>query len=450
MDFGKGHTIYFLGIGGIGMSALARYFKHRGAVVVGYDRVATPLTTMLESEEMQIHYTDDPSFLPQTIDLVIYTPAIPADNNEFLTLKARGVTIKKRAEILGMLSETYYTIAIAGTHGKTTITAMTTHVLQAAGINLIGFIGGIANNFDNNLVFGDGEETVMVVEADEFDRSFLQLTPDIAVVSSVDADHLDVYGKQESVTEGFQLFVERLNDLGLLIYKNGLPLQTEHDSLTFGTDSKSDFYAENIHVENGKTIFTLCIPNKEKTVVKLPMAGTYNVLNALATAAVANEFDIKPNEIAQALETFKGVRRRFDIRVNSSNHSYIDDYAHHPEEIKAFLTAVREFYPDKKMTVVFQPHLFTRTHDFMNAFAESLSLADSLILLDIYPAREKPIEGISSKILLEKIELLEKQLCSKQELLNCVEKLKPELLITMGAGDIDCFVEPLEKMIAVW
>lgn len=450
MDFGKGHTIYFLGIGGIGMSALARYFKHRGALVAGYDRVATPLTKMLESEGMLVHYDDDSSLLPQTIDLVVYTPAVPVENNEFVALKARGVIMKKRAEVLGMLSEEYYTIAVAGTHGKTTITAMTAHVLKTAGIDLIGFIGGIANNFDSNLVFGNGEETVMVAEADEFDRSFLQLTPDIAVVSSTDADHLDIYGKQESVAEGFQLFVERINDVGLLVYKNGLQLQTKHESLTFGTNSEADIYAENIHVENGKTIFTLCIPNKETVEVKLPMAGTYNVLNALATAAVANEFDIKPNEIAHALETFKGVRRRFDIRVSSKNHCYIDDYAHHPEEIKAFLTAVRDFYPDKKMTLVFQPHLFTRTRDFMNAFAESLSLADSLILLDIYPAREKPIEGISSEILLGKVELTEKQVCAKQELLNCIEKMKPELLITMGAGDIDRFVEPIEKMIAAW
>lgn len=449
MNLGKGNTIYFLGIGGIGMSALARYFKQQGAEIFGYDRTSSPLTQLLEDEGMSIHYEDNPDLLPSKIDLVIYTPAVHADNQEFIALKNRGVEMKKRAEILGLLSENYYTIAIAGTHGKTTTTAMVAHILKSAGLNLIGFIGGISNDFNGNLVLGDGDENIMVVEADEFDRSFLYLNPDIEVITSMDADHLDIYGGREQLVESFQLFADKLDEVGLLIYRNGLEIHSERASISYGLNEKAAIYAENIRVENGKSVFTICFPDLQKAEVKLSVPGKHNILNALAAAEVASELDIKPQQIANYLSDYKGVRRRFDVRVDTDYH-YVDDYAHHPEEIKASLSAARELFPDKKLTLVFQPHLFTRTRDFMDGFAESLSMADQLILLDIYPAREKPIEGITSAALLKKVELTEKQLCSGKDLLKVVESQKPELLITMGAGDIDRFVEPLEKMIRTW
>lgn len=449
MNIGKENTIYFLGIGGIGMSALARYFQHLGAAIFGYDRTVSPLTQLLENEGMTIHYEDNPDLLPSKIDLVIYTPAVHADNQEFIALKNRGVDMKKRAEVLGILSEDYFTIAIAGTHGKTTTTAMTAHILKSAGLSLIGFIGGISNNFNGNLVLGDGKEDIMVVEADEFDRSFLHLHPDIEVITSMDADHLDIYKAKEQLVESFQLFADNLGELGLLIYRNGLEINTEKANISYGLDETCGIYAENIRIENGKSVFTICFPDLQKVEVNLSLPGKHNVLNALAAAEIASELDIKPQKIAEYLSEFKGVRRRFDVRVNTEFH-YVDDYAHHPEEIKSTLLAARELFPDKKLTLVFQPHLFTRTRDFMEGFAESLSMADKLILLDIYPARENPIEGITSSALLDKVSLSEKQLCSAKDLLNIIDNQKPELLITMGAGDIDRFVEPLEKMIQKW
>jgi len=446
MKSGEGHTIYFLGIGGIGMSALARYYHSLGYTIAGYDRTPSPLTKQLEDEGMAIHYEDNPNLLPALIEIVIYTPAVPADLKEFEALRHRNVPILKRAEALGKVSERHFTIAIAGTHGKTTTTAMTAHILNASGTNTTAFIGGVANNFNSNLLLGNVDDSVLVAEADEYDRSFLHLHPNISVINSIDADHLDVYGDRKHLVQSFSDFA-RLTEQQVIV-KEGLDVEADN-IIRFGFGESCDYRAEIMQSESGITDFKI-ISEGQTTEIRLPMAGRHNVLNATAAFVAARQFGITPEAIAKALATFKGVKRRFDIRVNNGKHCYIDDYAHHPAEITACLNAVREAFKGKKITLVFQPHLFSRTRDFMDAFAEALALADELILLDIYPAREKPIEGITSEALLNKVNLAGKQLCSKEQLIPLIDSTKPEVLITMGAGDIDRFVEPLEKQVKTW
>ena len=445
MRYGEGHTIYFLGIGGIGMSALARYYRSLGYTIAGYDHTPSPLTRQLEHEGMAIHYEDQPELLPALIDFVVYTPAVPRDLKEFETLRQRNVLIMKRSEALGKISEQHFTLAIAGTHGKTTTTAMTAHILNACGKNTTAFIGGIANNFGSNLLLSQGTDSIMVVEADEFDRSFLRLKPAISVINSIDADHLDIYGDRQHLVKSFNEFAQLTEKQ--LIVKEGLEI--EGDSLRFGFGEGNNYRAEIISSGNGITDFVI-VGEGTTTEIRLPMAGRHNVLNATAAFVAARQVGIAADDIAKAITTFKGVKRRFDIRVNNGKHCYIDDYAHHPEEIRACLQAVRDAFPSKKLTLVFQPHLYSRTRDFMDEFAQILAQADELILLDIYPAREKPIEGITSGALLEKISLADKKLCPKAELIPLIDGEKPELLVTMGAGDIDRFVEPLEKQITTW
>ena len=442
---GEGHTIYFLGIGGIGMSALARYYHSLGYTIAGYDHTASPLTRQLEHEGMAIHYEDQPELLPALIDFVVYTPAVPRDLKEFEALRQNNVKIMKRSEALGMVSEQHFTVAIAGTHGKTTTTAMTAHILHSCGKDTTAFIGGIANNFGSNLLLGKGTDSLMVVEADEFDRSFLRLKPAISVINSIDADHLDIYGDRQHLVKSFNEFAQLTEKQ--LIVKEGLEIEGE--SLRFGFSEGNDYRAEIVSSGNGITDFVIH-GEGTTTEIRLPMAGRHNVLNATAAFVAARQVGIAAEDIAQALASFKGVKRRFDIRVNDGKHCYIDDYAHHPEEIRACLQAVRDAFPSKKLTLVFQPHLYSRTRDFMDEFAEILAQADELILLDIYPAREKPIEGITSAALLEKVDIADKKLCSKAELISLIDSEKPELLVTMGAGDIDRFVEPLEKLITTW
>ena len=437
--------MYFLGIGGIGMSALARYYHSRGCVVAGYDRTCSPLTKQLQDEGMAIHYEDNPNLLPALIDKVIYTPAVPRDLNEIAEIRRRGIPIIKRAEALGAISKEHFTIAVSGTHGKTTTTAMVAHILKECGVDTTAFIGGIANNFDSNLLLGSIEST-LVVEADEFDRSFLQLDPNISIVNSIDADHLDIYGDKQHLVEGFNEFAKLTKQC--VIVKEGLDVNA-NNIIRFGLGESNDFHAQILNSANGTTDFIIEF-NGNATEIHLPLAGNHNVLNATAAFAAATQIGIQPVEIAKALATFKGVKRRFDIRVRTNDFIYIDDYAHHPEEIKSCLSAIKTSFPSKRVTVVFQPHLFTRTRDFMEDFASSLAMADSLILLDIYPAREKPIEGITSQALLEKTKIADKRLCKKEDLLATIEQLHPELLVTMGAGDIDRFVEPLEKKISQW
>ena len=446
MNHGEGHTIYMLGIGGIGMSALARYYHSLGYHIAGYDRTPSPLTRQLEHEGMAIHYEDQPELLPALIDFVVYTPAIPSDLKEFEALRQNNIKIMKRSEALGHVSEQHFTLAIAGTHGKTTTTAMTAHILNACGKNTTAFIGGIANNFESNLLLGQGTDSIMVVEADEFDRSFLRLKPAVSVINSIDADHLDIYGDRQHLVKSFNEFAQLTEKQ--LIVKEGLEIEGD-GILRFGFSEDNDYRADIVSSGNGITDFII-VGEGTSTAIRLPMAGRHNVLNATAAFAAARQVGIAADDIAKALATFKGVKRRFDIRFNDRKHCYIDDYAHHPEEIRACLQAVRDAFPTKKLTLVFQPHLYSRTRDFMDEFAQILSQADELILLDIYPAREKPIEGITSDALLEKVKLSDKKCCPKAELVSLIDSERPELLVTMGAGDIDRFVEPLEKLITTW
>ena len=428
------------------MSALARYYHSRGCIVAGYDRTPSPLTKQLEDEGMAIHYEDNPDLLPALIDVVIYTPAVPKSLKEFEVLRERNIPILKRAEALGHVSEHHFTIAVAGTHGKTTTTAMTAYILNHCGINTTAFIGGIANNFNSNLLLGKGTDSIMVVEADEFDRSFLHLYPEVSIINSIDADHLDIYGDKKHLVESFNAFAQ-LTERKVII-KEGLDITSDRGIL-FGFGENNDYRSEVIRSEKGITDFVI-YGEGTKTEVCLPMAGRHNVLNATAAFIAARQIGLEPKAIAEALANFKGVKRRFDIRVNNERHCYIDDYAHHPEEIKSCLTAVKEAYKGKRLTLVFQPHLFSRTRDFMDEFATTLGMADELILLEIYPARELPIEGITSQSLLDKVCLTNKRVCQKAELIDLIDSKKPELLVTMGAGDIDRFVEPLEKMIKTW
>ena len=445
--------LYFLGIGGIGMSALARYFKAKGYAVAGYDRTPSPLTHRLEDEGISIHYVDDPSLIPENIEFVVLTPAIPANSLELNYLRAKNVKIVKRAEVLGMLSRQHKALAIAGTHGKTTTTALVTHILMTANTKLSAFIGGIARNIDSNVVIGAENDDYVVMEADEFDHSFLQLSPYVSIVTSMDADHLDIYGDYQHLKDSFNEFVDKTSDDGLVIYHENLPIKTSKKHITYGL-SNADVIAQNIRVIDGETCFDVKIAVDDKNLcnlcnlceLKMSLYGNHNVQNALATIIMCSYLGVSKEDIRKGLATFKGVQRRFDIRVKNEKHIYVDDYAHHPEEIKAALTAARNAFKDKELTVVFQPHLFTRTRDFMDGFAESLSLADRVILLDIYPARELPIEGVTSAALLDKITSKDKLLCSKDELLNVIKRIDPEVIMTVGAGDIDRFVPQIEKM----
>ena len=446
MSPGEGHSIYLLGIGGIGMSALARYYHSRGCIVAGYDRTPSPLTKQLENEGMAIHYEDNPNLLPALIDIVIYTPAVPRDLKEFEALRQRNLPIVKRSEALGHISEGHYTIAVAGTHGKTTTTAMVAHILNHCHVNTTAFIGGIANNFDSNLLLSEDQNSTLVVEADEFDRSFLHLHPEVSIINSIDADHLDIYGDRKHLVASFNDFA-KLTERKVIV-KEGLDIATDR-GIRFGFGQGNDYRAEVIRSEKGITDFVIHGEGRS-TLVRLPMAGKHNVLNATAAFIAARQLGLEPKAIAEALASFKGVKRRFDIRVNNEKHCYIDDYAHHPEELRSCLIAVKEAYQGKRLTLVFQPHLYSRTRDFMDGFAAVLAMADELILLDIYPARELPIEGITSQALLDKINLANKKICQKSELIDLIDREKPELLITMGAGDIDRFVEPLEKLIKTW
>ena len=436
------------------MSALARYFKAKGYEVAGYDRTPSPLTHRLEDEGISIHYVDDPSLIPENIEFVVLTPAIPSNLMELNYLREKNVKIIKRAEVLGMLSRQHKALAIAGTHGKTTTTALVTHILMTANTTVSAFIGGIARNIDSNVVIGSDKDDYVVMEADEFDHSFLQLSPYVSIVTSIDADHLDIYGDYRHVTDSFNEFVNKTADDGLVIYHADLPIKTDKKHVTYGL-ANADVIAENIRVVDGETCFDVVVADSPSTPrflrvlssLRMSLYGNHNVQNAIAAIIMCSYLGVSQEDIRKGLATFKGVQRRFDIRVRNAKHIYVDDYAHHPAEIKAALTAARKVFADKELTVVFQPHLFTRTRDFMDGFAESLSLADRVILLDIYPARELPIEGVTSAALLEKITSKEKILCSKEELFNTIKRIDPQLIMTVGAGDIDRFVPQIEKLL---
>lgn len=449
MTYGKGHTIYFLGIGGIGMSALARYFKHHGVAVSGYDRTPTRLTESLINEGIPVHYTDNVENIPPQVDLAIFTPAVPSDLKELALIREKGIQLMKRAEVLEMITAHIPTIAIAGTHGKTTITSMVAHILNEAGLPITAFIGGIANNFQSNLLLSDHSQW-MVVEADEFDKSFLMLQPEIALISSMDADHLDIYGSHLQMQQQYNLFAARIKNKGILVHKKGLPVAVDRKTLTYSITEEASVSAKNIQVIDGTFQFELLIGGipAEKVIMHVP--GRHNIENALAATAIALQVGVSQGVIAQALASFKGVWRRFDVRLKTAFHTYIDDYAHHPEELKACIHTTRELYPEAHLVGIFQPHLYSRTRDFMNEFAISLSALDTLILLEIYPAREKPINGVDSAALLDLCSNTIKIVASKAEALDFVQSNRPNVLLTMGAGDIDQLIEPLQKMISSW
>ena len=440
--------VYLVGIGGIGMSGLARYFKKRGCVVCGYDKTCTPLTSALMNEGIPVVFHDEVDNIPMNFvekdphTLIIYTPAIPADSPVLNHFKSGGFVLKKRSEVLGILSKGMFTIAVAGTHGKTTTSSMIAHVLKDSGYDCSAFLGGIASNYNSNVLFGDNN--TMVVEADEFDRSFLTLHPDIAIVTSMDADHLDIYGDKSHLVESFKQFTSQLKSGGTLLYRKGLDLQ---HGKTYAANEVADVQAVNVRVENGS--FHFDFKNGELIIenIEMGLPGLHNIENAVAAIQVALQLGIRPDKIRTALGNFKGVKRRFEYIVKRDGHVYIDDYAHHPEELRACIQAVKTLYPNKKLTTVFQPHLFTRTRDFAEGFAEVLGMTDELIMLDIYPARELPITGVNSEMILDKIVLSEKRILSKHDVIDYVKTQKPELLLTVGAGDIDTLIEPLKKVL---
>lgn len=451
------HIIYFIGIGGIGMSALARWFMHLGKEVYGYDKTASPLTKKLESEGAVIHFDDSVASIPEIVvrsktnTLVILTPAVPDTHKGLKYFRENGFEILKRSEVLGLITRDMYSVAVAGTHGKTTTSSMIAHILKVACKSSLSIMGGILQGYDTNLII-EGElssETVAVLEADEYDRSFLRLSPDIAVVTSADADHLDIYGKHDELKASFKQFVSQVKPNGHLYIHESLTGWLKHDKPEVTTHSYalegSINGASDIHISGSVFKFDyrgqLCsIPD-----ISLSVPGFHNVENAVAAISVALQLGIDPKSIRKAMSTFRGVKRRFEYQIQREDLVYIDDYAHHPAEISALLRSVRELYPNKKITVVFQPHLFSRTRDFVDGFAESLDMADEVMLMNIYPARELPIEGITSEIILHKMKMGNKVLVADTELVDAIVKSNPEVLLTVGAGDIDRFVLPIRK-----
>ncbi len=451
MNISRFDNIYFLGIGGIGMSALARYFKRMGRNVSGYDKTPTPLTDELISEGISIHFSDDinaidPKFTDKERTLIVYTPAVPANHSELNYFRSNDFTVKKRSEVLGMITEGTFTIAVAGTHGKTTTSSMIAHILKSAGLNCSAFLGGISKNYNTNLLLPEKNSgtAYTVVEADEYDRSFLALSPALSVITSMDADHLDIYGNEGYMVESYRLFAKRLKTDGTLIYKNGLALaDLDLSKNTYSVGNNADYTATNIRIADHRYHFDWKNGNGVISDLTSEMPGLHNVENAIAAIAVARKLNIPDDRIKNALATYSGVKRRFDYRIQRNDFVYIDDYAHHPEELRACISSVKELYPGWKITGIFQPHLFSRTRDFVDGFAKSLSMLDSLILLDIYPARELPIPGITSKIIYDKVQLNDKIMCAKDQVLSILKEKNHQVILTLGAGDIDQLVTPI-------
>jgi UDP-N-acetylmuramate--alanine ligase len=446
------HRVYFIGIGGIGMSALARYFHALGKEVAGYDRVATTLTKEMESQGISVHYDDDvylipPAFYKTDHTLIIRTPAVPESHSELQHFLHNQFTVLKRSEVLGNIVNEKKGIAISGTHGKTTVSSMTAFLLNASQTGCSAFLGGISKNFNSNLLI-DPKSEFVVTEADEFDRSFHRLYPYISLVTAVDADHLDIYKNYGEVVKSFEKFLSQTNDSGVVIKKKELNLNMTSKAgiLTYSLEDESaDYHAQNIKLEDGKYTFDISTPEGSIGGLKLNHIGITNVENAVAAVAIATQAGVTADEIKKNLPLFSGIKRRFDIQYEGKGKIYIDDYAHHPKEISALLHSVRSLYPAKKISGIFQPHLFSRTRDFAGEFAESLNALDELILLDIYPARELPIKGVTSELILKNSSVKNKKICSK---VDCVDLLKIEeidVLLTIGAGDIDELTEPIKK-----
>ncbi len=483
------HNIYFIGIGGIGMSALARYFNRMGKNIAGYDRTLTALTRKLESEGMHIHYQDEPDKIPvaykeKNSTLVVFTPAIPDTHHELSHFRKLGFTVMKRAALLGKITASNKGIAVAGTHGKTSVSAIIAYILMNADIHVSAFLGGIAVNYNTNFLtsrlnqpkgngdanasfsagFKDKEpgkyntghmgdlsgNSYIVMEADEYDRSFLQLHPYVGVVTSMDPDHLDIYGSHDELKKAFGQFAGQISTGGTLVHKAGLDENFRSikgiEKYTYAFEEKADYRSENVRIDDGSYVFDLVAPGQKITGIRMSYPGKMNVENATGAIAACMSLGIKdPMIFRKALKNFMGVKRRFELVIKSDKLIFIDDYAHHPRELEACISSVRALYPDRRITGIFQPHLYSRTRDFAGGFAESLSLLDELVMLDIYPAREEPMEGVSSKMILDKVDLKNKSLVAKNELVTEIKNKKPELLLTLGAGDIDQLVEPLKN-----
>ena len=443
------NNIYFIGVGGIGMSAIARYFLAKGSIVAGYDKTPTVLTNQLEKEGIIIHYTDDIALAPQQPDVVVYTPAIPKDHQELNHFINNGFTVMKRSDILQWITENAFNICIAGTHGKTTVTSMVAHLLRHSGYGCNAFLGGISANYHTN--FWSHERNVVVVEADEYDRSFLKLSPNIEVITSMDPDHLDIYGTAEEVENAFVQFSQKLKPGGTIVAKYGLSraaeLRADHLFNYDHQNEAADIHVKSLQVIEGSYHFTVQGPGWSIPNLVLHMGGLHNIDNMIAAITVAKQLDIDNDKIVAAVADYKGVRRRFEYALKTNEHVLIDDYAHHPDELKALLSGVRSIFPDRKLTLVFQPHLFSRTKDQAAGFSATLDLADEVILLPIYPARELPMEGVNSEMLLNNMQLNNKQVLSKTELLDWVKTNKPSLLVMAGAGDIDTLVNPAAALL---
>jgi len=441
--------VYFLGIGGIGMSALARYFNSKGVAVSGYDKTETVLTKQLAAEGITIHFEDNIEFIDKEAELVIYTPAVPKDHKELNYFIENNYRLVKRSEVLGAITNGSYNICVAGTHGKTTTSTMVAHILRHSGYGCNAFLGGIAVNYNAN--FWGSEKNVSVVEADEYDRSFLKLSPDVAIISSMDADHLDIYGTAENMEQAFIEFSERIKPGGLLLTKYGLKRTDDlkaPEHLTFHLHNENaSVYAANIRMENGSYCFDVFMQYWELKDVVLNMGGLHNIENMIAAISVAHYLEIDNDRIREAVADFKGVKRRFEYIVKNDKQVMVDDYAHHPEELRALIEGAKKLFPQKKCTVIFQPHLYSRTRDLADGFAETLDLADEVILLPIYPARELPIAGVESEMILKKMKNKNKRVLDKTALLTWTQENKTELLITAGAGDIDTLVEPIKNLI---
>jgi UDP-N-acetylmuramate--alanine ligase len=447
--------VYFIGIGGIGMSAIAKFFNTKGVKVSGYDKTPTALTKEMEASGIAVHYSEEVELIPKKVDLVVYTPAIPKEHKELVYYRENGYKVVKRSDVLQIISESSFNICIAGTHGKTTITTMTAHLLRGSGFGCNAFLGGIAVNYGTN--FWSSEKNVCVIEADEYDRSFLKLSPDVAIITAMDADHLDIYGTAEAMEQAFIDFSKRVKPGGLLIRQFGLKRGKELTAdrhITYSLQNENaDVYAANIRMMNGSYEFDVMLKDNVLKNVKLNMGGMHNVENAVAAIAVASSLGIENKKIKAAVENFRGVKRRFEYIIKNDSIVFVDDYAHHPEELRALINGAKTLFRQKKCTIIFQPHLYSRTRDLADGFAEVLDLADEVILLSIYPARELPIEGVSSEMIADKMKKDSKRVMTKEELIMWIKnsyskKVNEEfgrLLITAGAGDIDMLVEPIKN-----
>ncbi|MDO5570911.1 MAG: UDP-N-acetylmuramate--L-alanine ligase [Bacteroidales bacterium] len=449
------NSIFFVGAGGIGMSAIVRYFLAKGFKVGGYDRTESDLTEALIKEGAKIKYIDDINFVEDCFKdfkqtLVVYTPAIPESHSELKWFRDNGFKVIKRAALLGLITESERGICIAGTHGKTTTSSMTAHILKQSHVDCNAFLGGILKNYSTNLMLSDKSD-LTVIEADEYDRSFHFLRPYMALITAADPDHLDIYGTAEAYHESFNIFTSLIQPGGTLIMKDGINIEPRLQNgvkfYTYSGKEKGDFHAENIRIGNGTIIFDFVAPEHKIKDIELGVPVEINIENGIGAIALSYLNGVDDQEIKDSMKSFRGAKRRFDFHIKNDNLVMIDDYAHHPDEIKASISSIKSLYPDKKISVIFQPHLFTRTRDFAKEFAKSLSLADEVILLDIYPARELPIKGVSSEIIFKDITSKEKTLCKKEDLLSLLENKKFEVLITLGAGDIDRLIEPIKELL---